>query len=62
MSRDFRPLVTYSTELVVDGQSVGFLVADEDKNLIMYNYKPEAFESLGGKLVVCCLSLLCLDC
>jgi len=32
---------------------MGFLVADGDKNLVLYMYQPESRESFGGTIVSC---------
>jgi hypothetical protein len=32
---------------------MGFLVADGDKNLVLYMYQPESRESFGGSIVSC---------
>jgi len=37
---------------------MGFLVADGDKNLVLYMYQPESRESFGGITVVSCNILL----
>ena len=33
---------------------MGFIVADGDKNLVLYMYQPESRESFGGIIVVSC--------
>uniref|UniRef100_H2YEY2 Cleavage/polyadenylation specificity factor A subunit C-terminal domain-containing protein n=1 Tax=Ciona savignyi TaxID=51511 RepID=H2YEY2_CIOSA len=40
-SRDIRPLEVYTSDLVVDGSGVNFLVSDHEKNLILFAYDPE---------------------
>lgn len=37
---------------------MGFLVADGDKNLVLYMYQPESRESFGGIIVSCNILLL----
>ncbi|CAG9824249.1 unnamed protein product [Phaedon cochleariae] len=49
VSRDFKPCEVYSIEYMVDNATVGFLVSDREKNLVLYMYQPEARESLGGQ-------------
>lgn len=48
VSRDVRPLEVYTAQLVVDGGSLGFLVSDREKNLVLFVYNSEAVESHGG--------------
>ena len=47
-SRDIRPMEVYTVDLVVDGTALGFLASDQDKNLVLFVYDPEARESFGG--------------
>lgn len=49
MSRDFRACEVYSVEYMIDNSTLGFLVSDREKNLVLYMYQPEARESLGGQ-------------
>nr|CAH7722934.1 unnamed protein product [Callosobruchus chinensis] len=49
VSRDFKPCEVYSVEYMIDNSSLGFLVSDREKNLVLYMYQPEARESLGGQ-------------
>ncbi|KAJ8922195.1 hypothetical protein NQ315_004132 [Exocentrus adspersus] len=49
VSRDFKPCEVYSVEYMIDNSSLGFLVSDKEKNLVLYMYQPEARESLGGQ-------------
>ncbi|KAJ8942077.1 hypothetical protein NQ318_004102 [Aromia moschata] len=49
VSRDFKPCEVYSVEYVIDNSSLGFLVSDRERNLVLYMYQPEARESLGGQ-------------
>lgn len=49
VSRDFKPSEVYAIEYMIDNSSLGFLVSDREKNLVMYMYQPEARESLGGQ-------------
>ena len=48
MSRDAKPLECYSTEYIIDGSQMGFLVSDIEQNLVMFAYQPEDLESFGG--------------
>lgn len=34
---------------MIDNSTLGFLVSDREKNLVLYMYQPEARESFGGK-------------
>lgn len=47
-SRDCRSFEVYACEFLVDNNQLCFLVADGDKNLLVYNYNPESRESVGG--------------
>uniref|UniRef100_H2YEY3 Cleavage/polyadenylation specificity factor A subunit C-terminal domain-containing protein n=1 Tax=Ciona savignyi TaxID=51511 RepID=H2YEY3_CIOSA len=47
-SRDIRPLEVYTSDLVVDGSGVNFLVSDHEKNLILFAYDPEVLHGWGG--------------
>ncbi|XP_055533699.1 cleavage and polyadenylation specificity factor subunit 1 [Wyeomyia smithii] len=49
VSRDFQPLNVYQIEYIVDNHNLGFLVSDEQCNLITYMYQPESRESIGGQ-------------
>ncbi|XP_052872855.1 cleavage and polyadenylation specificity factor subunit 1 [Anopheles cruzii] len=49
VSRDYHPLSVYQVEYVVDNANLGFLVADDQANLITYMYQPESRESFGGQ-------------
>ncbi|XP_065913707.1 cleavage and polyadenylation specificity factor subunit 1-like [Dysidea avara] len=42
----------YSTEYVVDGQQLGFIITDDEGNIVIYQYQPEVPESQGGKHLV----------
>ncbi|XP_063441861.1 cleavage and polyadenylation specificity factor subunit 1-like [Mytilus trossulus] len=49
VSRDIKPLETYTAEYMVDNSQLCFLVSDKMKNILMYAYHPEARESIGGQ-------------
>ncbi|CAG2190280.1 CFT1 [Mytilus edulis] len=49
VSRDIKPLETYTAEYMVDNTQLCFLVSDKMKNILMYAYHPEARESIGGQ-------------
>ncbi|XP_041783632.1 cleavage and polyadenylation specificity factor subunit 1 [Anopheles merus] len=49
VSRDYHPLNVYQVEYVVDNANLGFLVSDDQCNLITYMYQPESRESFGGQ-------------
>ncbi|CAG5135896.1 unnamed protein product, partial [Candidula unifasciata] len=48
VSRDIRPLETYAAEFMVDGDSLGFVATDRNKNVVILAYLPEVKESFGG--------------
>jgi len=48
--QDFRPSEVYTCEFLLDNTQMGFLVADGDKNLVLYMYQPESRESFGGRI------------
>jgi hypothetical protein len=39
---------------MIDNTTMGFLVSDSEKNLVLYMYQPESRESLGGLLLNLC--------
>ncbi|XP_053203071.1 cleavage and polyadenylation specificity factor subunit 1-like [Panonychus citri] len=47
-SRDWRAFEVHSCEFIVDNNQLCFMVADGDKNLLVYSYSPESRESVGG--------------
>ncbi|XP_067007220.1 cleavage and polyadenylation specificity factor subunit 1 isoform X2 [Anabrus simplex] len=49
VSRDFRPAEVYTCEFLLDNVQMGFLIADAEKNLVLYMYQPESRESFGGQ-------------
>ena len=49
--QDFRPSEVYTCEFLLDNTQMGFLVADGDKNLVLFMYQPESRESFGGTVV-----------
>jgi hypothetical protein len=49
--QDFRPSEVYTCEFLLDNTQMGFLVADGDKNLVLYMYQPESRESFGGRFI-----------
>ncbi|XP_021710072.1 cleavage and polyadenylation specificity factor subunit 1 [Aedes aegypti] len=49
VSRDYQPLNVFQIEYVVDNHNLGFLVSDEQCNIITYMYQPESRESFGGQ-------------
>jgi cleavage and polyadenylation specificity factor subunit 1 len=44
----------YSTGFLVDGNSLGFLASDSDKNTVLFQYQPENPDSNGGSNLVWC--------
>ena len=54
ISRDTKPLEVYTCEFVVDNTQLGFLVTDQDKNIILFMYQPESLESNGGQVRMDC--------
>lgn len=49
VSRDYNQLNVFNIEYMVDNNSLGFLVSDNEENLIIYMYQPESRESFGGQ-------------
>ncbi|KAI4469661.1 dna repair/rna processing cpsf family [Holotrichia oblita] len=49
VSRDFRPCEVYGIEYLIDNTTMGFLLSDNERNLVLYMYQPEARESFGGQ-------------
>lgn len=49
VSRDFRPAEVYTCEFLLDNTQMGFLIADGDRNIVLYMYQPESRESFGGQ-------------
>lgn len=49
VSRDFRPCEVFTIEFLIDNSTIGFLLTDSEKNLVLYMYQPEARESCGGQ-------------
>lgn len=49
VSRDYQPLNVFQIEYIVDNYNLGFLVSDEQSNIITYMYQPESRESFGGQ-------------
>ena len=50
--QDFRAVEAYAVDFLIDNTSLGFLVSDREKNIVLYMYQPEARESFGGKFVL----------
>lgn len=48
VSRDFRPCEVFAVEYLIDNTTLGFLLSDSEKNLVLYMYQPESRESYGG--------------
>ncbi|GFN92288.1 cleavage and polyadenylation specificity factor subunit 1-like [Plakobranchus ocellatus] len=48
VSRDLKTVESYAVEYTVDGENLGFVVTDRNKNLIVLTYSPEMRESYGG--------------
>lgn len=49
VSRDYHPMSVYTIEYVVDPPNLGFLVSDNEENLVTFMYHPESRESFGGQ-------------
>lgn len=49
VSRDFRPCEVYTIEFLIDNATMGFLMSDSEKNIVLYMYQPESRESCGGQ-------------
>ncbi|KAL1123917.1 hypothetical protein AAG570_001687 [Ranatra chinensis] len=52
VSRDFRATEVYAIDFLIDNTSLGFLVSDREKNIVLYMYQPEARESFGGQKLI----------
>ena len=48
ISKDPFPLRSYSIEYLIEGNQLGFLVSDANKNLHLFLYQPEDPDSIGG--------------
>lgn len=57
--QDFKPCEVYSIEYMIDNSTLGFLVSDKERNLVLYMYQPEARESFGGYYLVPVLLNIC---
>ncbi|KAK3085849.1 hypothetical protein FSP39_009622 [Pinctada imbricata] len=49
VSRDIKPLETYTADFLVDNNILTMVATDKLKNIIVYVYQPEARESHGGQ-------------
>ena len=52
ISKDPYPLRCYTIEYITDGNQLGYLVSDSEKNLHLFLYQPEEPESLGGMRLI----------
>lgn len=56
VARDFRPTpqqaVPMGVEFIVDNRQLAFLMSDENGNISVFTYQPEAKESLGGQRLI----------
>ncbi|CAL8131581.1 unnamed protein product [Orchesella dallaii] len=52
VSRDFKPLEVYGIGFLIDNTQLGLIVADRDKNLVVYMYQPQSRESFGGQRLI----------
>jgi cleavage and polyadenylation specificity factor subunit 1 len=52
VSQDPYPVDVYTSEYMIDGNQIGIVVSDSDKNLIIYQYQPEVPESNGGRYLI----------
>lgn len=52
VSRDYSRLNVYSIDFVVDNLNLGFMATDDQANIMIYMYQPEARESLGGQKLI----------
>ncbi|KAK7575512.1 hypothetical protein V9T40_011798 [Parthenolecanium corni] len=50
VGRGFRPAQVYAADFMVDNSQMGFIISDQEKNIIVYKYQPEQRESLGATL------------
>eukprot|EP00741_Cyanophora_paradoxa_P007659 tig00001164_g7408.t1 len=49
LGKDWERAQTYAAEFVIDHTSLGLLMSDHNKNLIVFNYAPSNVESRGGQ-------------
>lgn len=49
----------YAADFIIDNSQMGFIISDQEQNIVVYKYQPEARESLGGKLINSSLKCLC---
>lgn len=46
------PPQVYACEFVIESSSMGFMISDKDKNVVLFMYQPEARESNGGHRLI----------
>lgn len=49
VGRGFRPAQVYAADFIIDNSQMGFIISDQEQNIVVYKYQPEARESLGGQ-------------
>ncbi|TPX33999.1 2-dehydropantoate 2-reductase [Synchytrium microbalum] len=52
LGKDYGSLQVYSCDFVVDNDSLGFAVADSDKNVMTFAYAPFNIQSFGGQRLI----------
>ncbi|KAI5737751.1 hypothetical protein M8J76_016444 [Diaphorina citri] len=52
VARDYKPTQVYACEFVIESSSMGFMISDKDKNVVLFMYQPEARESNGGHRLI----------
>lgn len=52
VSQDFKSMQVYDINFLIDNSELGFIVSDNDKNLILYLYQPLSHESCGGQFLI----------
>lgn len=53
LAKDFQHLNVYATEYLIEQQTLGIVVSDAAKNILVYSYSPTSAESRGGQMLLC---------
>ena len=49
LGKDLYPVHTFGADMIVGGSDLGIIVSDDQNNLHVLTYEPEAIQSLGGQ-------------
>ncbi|KAJ3329950.1 Cleavage and polyadenylation specificity factor subunit 1 [Blyttiomyces sp. JEL0837] len=52
LGKDYHPLLTMSTEFLIDDNVLSFLVSDSEKNMHIMAYAPHSVQSLSGQKLI----------